>query len=163
MLVDGLGREGRIPLFLAGVVFRHVTLKGRVTSFKLQASPSFNDSRAQVALWQAANRAFYASTDWALDISEAHFTSAPDLHFVPGALVRRDPVSQALVPRRALAGIALTSLPWGGSALRVALEWFLADSLYEDVVLVAARGSSHFQRDLAALAMLRERGIAGAQ
>ncbi len=160
VLVDGLGREGRIPLFLAGVVFRHVTLKGRLTFFKVQASPSVNHSSEQVALWQAANRAFYAHTDWALDISEARFTSGPDLHFIPGALVRIDPASQALVSRRALSGISLPGLPWAGSALRVALEWFLADSPYEDVVLVAAKGTTYFQRDLAAINMLREKGIA---
>ena len=163
VLVDGLGREGDIPLFLAGVVFRRVTLRGRITFFKLHASPSLNHSSEQVALWQAANRGFYASTDWALDISEARFTSGPDLHFIPGALVRRDPASQALVLRRALSGISLAGLPWEGSALRLALEWFLADSPYENVVLVAAKGTSYFRRDLAAINMLREKGIAEPQ
>jgi hypothetical protein len=125
-------------------------------------SPSLDDSAEQVAVWSAANRAFYASTDWALDISEAHFTSGPDLHFVPGELVRRDPSTQALVSRRALDGISLASLPWEGSSLRLATEWFLAHSPYEDVVLAAAKGTSYFQCDLAALGMLREKGIAEA-
>lgn len=157
--VDRLGREGRIPLFLPGVVFRHVTLKGRITFFKLQASPFLEDPERN-AQWVDANRSFYESVDWALDISETIFTWGPDLHFVPGSLIRRDPETQVLVTRRALEGVALASLPWQGSSHKTGLEWFLQDGPYEDVVLVAAKGTTYFEQDLAAIRMLQERGIA---
>jgi hypothetical protein len=107
-----------------------------------------------------ANRSFYSEVDWALDISSAEFTFGPDLHYVPGHLVRRDPSTQALVWRQRLAEQPVASLPWGNSSLRVAVEWFLEAECYDSAVLVAATKTKGFADDLAAIAMLRKRGLA---
>jgi hypothetical protein len=160
VLVDGLGREGRNPLFLSGVALRHVTLKVRVGLFKLHPTPYTFPTTAQLKLWMRANLAHYDTVDWALDISEAQFTFAPDLHFIPGSLVRIDPSTQALVTREKAISVDLHSLPWGRSSPGIALKWFIEDSPYADVVLVGATKSAGFDADLAALTMLRERGIA---
>jgi hypothetical protein len=158
--IDGLTRQGDIPLFLSGVVFRHVVLAGRIGFFKLNLAPSLRSAPSETALWKEANQRYYESTDWALDISSAEFTFAPDLHFIPGSLIRRDPGSQALVSRANLSGADLATLPWGHSSLRVAVDWFLQNGPYEDVVLAAGKKSRGYSDDVAAIKMLRERGLA---
>lgn len=160
VVVDGLGREGRMPLFLSGVALRHVTLKGRIGFFKLQATPYINPTAQQLKLWADANRAYYEGVDWALDISEAQFTFAPDLHFIPGSLIRIDPATQALVTREKAMSVSLDSLPWGDSGFDIALKWFIEDGPYDEVVLVAPKKSKGFSADVKVLNMLRERGIA---
>jgi len=160
--VDGLGRLGRIPLFLEGVAFRHVVLTGRISFFKLLPAPGSSPTPLMLSRWTAANRSFYADVDWALDISKAEFTSGPDFHYVPGHLVRRNPETQALVWRDKLVKQPIPSLPWGNSSLRVALEWFLESEAYDSAVLAAGLKTKHLAEDLAAIAMLRERGLADA-
>ena len=159
-VVHNLSRLGDMPLFLSGVVFRHVVLSGRISLFKLNLAPTLQPDPRERMLWLTANRTYYSETDWALDISRAEFTFGPDLHFVPGSLIRRDAATQALVRRSAVAGVNLSGLPWGESALEIALSWFIQDGPYEDVVLVAPKGSKSHERDLAAITMLRERGLA---
>ncbi|GMU67655.1 MAG: hypothetical protein AMXMBFR36_39290 [Acidobacteriota bacterium] len=160
VIVSGLSREGRIPLFLSGVVFNRCRLEGRISFFKLHAAPSALSPPSETAVWLAANQDFYQSVDWALDIQDADFTFGPDLHFVPGALVKRHSETQALVRRSKLTSVSLGDLPWGKSSLSLAVQWFLQDSPYEDTVLVAAKKSRGFADDLAAIRMLRENGIA---
>ncbi|MCM2316160.1 MAG: hypothetical protein NDJ92_13520 [Thermoanaerobaculia bacterium] len=161
VVVDGLRNLSDMPLFLEGVVFRHVTLRGRIAQFKInpaEALVSWDSPEAKQAL--AGQRRFYAGIDWALDIREASFTFGPDLQFVPGRLVRFDPSTQALVHRAAFAGVDPSSLPWEKSALEIGIQWFLEDGPYEECVIVAPKKSKAFKRDLAAIEMLRARGLA---
>jgi len=160
VLVDGLARLGRMPLFLSAVVFRHVTLRGRISMFKLNPTPQPLPTPGQRESWIGAHLEFYRNVDWALDISRADFTFGPDLHYVPGQLIRRDEETQALVERDALQNALWQSLPWGGSALRVAVDWFLQDGPYQSTVLVAGRKTKSFRQDLDALEMLRREGLA---
>jgi len=158
--VRGLAREGRIPLFLAGVAFDRCRLEGKLSAFKLAAAPSSLSHSKEVAIWNEANRSFYSNVEWAVDIRDAEFSSGPDLHFIPGSLVLRDPESQALVRRDRLNGVRISELNWGKSALGVAISWFLEDGPYEDTVLVAAKRSRNFSEDVAAIQMLRSEGLA---
>lgn len=160
VLVDGLSRQGRSPLFLSAVVFRHVVLRGRISFFKLNAAPQTAPTPRQRERWLTAQAQSYRDVDWALDISKAEFTFGPDLHYVPGDLVRRDEETQALLRRTAVQDVPLPTLPWGDSGLRIAADWFLEDGPYDSVVLVAARKSRTFRDDLAALEMLRREGLA---
>jgi hypothetical protein len=159
--VDGFTRSGRLPLVLWGSVFKHVTLRGKIGFFKLALTPdALNMTPAYVAAWRRANVEFYERLDWALDIVDAQFSFAPDLHFVPGHLVRRDPRTQLLVTREQAREALQSSLPWGNSSLRVALSWFLHDGPYESTVVVAAKATATFADELAAMELLRGRGLA---
>jgi len=160
VIVDGWRNEGRIPLFAWACVFKHVSLRGRITAIKLTDGPAPSWVSRRPDDWSAANRAYYAQVDWALDIREAKFTSAPELHFIPGSLIRRDPETQALVTREQAVQALSAGLPWGESGMEIALRWFVDDGPYDDVVLVAARAAKYFRRDLATLAMLRREGLA---
>jgi hypothetical protein len=158
--VDGLSRLGNVPLFLAGVAFRHVELRGAIGLFKVTSAPQVVPTPADEATWIAANERFYSTVDWALDISGAQFTFGPDLQYVPGHLIRRDAETQVLVRRRVVENVAWRDLPWGRSALGLALQWFLEKGPYDSAVLVAGRKTTSFRRDMTALEMLRKEGLA---
>ena len=96
----------------------------------------------------------------ALDIREARFTSSPELHFIPGSLIRRDPETQVLVTKDQAVAALGAGLAWGDSAIPVALRLFVEDGPYEDVVLPAPRAAKYFRSELAALDMLRREGLA---
>lgn len=159
-LVDGLGREGRIPLFAWGAVYKHVTLKGKLSLMKLNQFVSPTASASTQANWDTANRSYYHSVDWALDIKEAEFQGSLDIHCVPGRLIRRDPETQVLVKRETLNQIDWRELPWGKSAFDIALEWFLNDGLYDDVVLIASKRATGFKDEMLAITMLRKQQVA---
>jgi hypothetical protein len=161
VLVDGFSGEGDMPLFLQGVRFRRVTLQGRITQFKINPTSRIVDWSSPEARTALADQSrFYADVDWALDIRNAKFTFGPDLHFIPGRLVRFDPASQALVRRDALENADLDSLPWNKSAFEIGIRWFLRSSPYSDTVIVAPTKGRGFRRDLEVIAMLRDRGLA---
>jgi hypothetical protein len=158
--VNGLRTRHRRVFFTWATVFKHVVLKGKLNSMILnQVLRPGRDKKQK--LWDEANREFYATVDWALDISEAEFTFGISLHAVPGSLIRRDPETQVLVSKKTALQSSWQDLPWGKSALRLALQWFLEDSLYEDVVLVASKRGVGYRDDLEAVRMLRREGVAG--
>jgi hypothetical protein len=82
---------------------------------------------------------------------------------VPGHLIRRDPVTQVLVERRALLDSDWRSLDFDGSAINLSLSWFRKDSLFDSVVIAARHAPKYLQRDLAVLNRLRSAGIAAAE
>lgn len=152
------------PQKLAGCAFRHVVIRGNVTG-GLRFVPSYDWLTAYPQPPAAddpvvrANAAYYDDVDWALDISEACFTGI-EMSWcdIPARLIRRDPVTQAIVTRRSAA-----SADWraacGDSPFWVAIERFLESGL-PDTVLVAPRRSKHFERERAALERLRAVGVA---
>jgi hypothetical protein len=158
-IIDGIGKEGRLPLFSWAAVFRHVTLKGKLSAIKLNQFTQPVPIPSLQQLWDDANRLYYQSVDWALDIRQAEFQGGIDLHCVPGSLVRRDPETQVLAKRAVLNSVDWRNLPWDKSSLWVAIDWFLKDGLYDDVVLIASKRSAGFKDDMRSIAMLRERGI----
>jgi hypothetical protein len=160
VFVDGLRNVGDTFLFTWATVFKHVTLKGKIGALKLNQNVRGDVSARKQRAWDVSSRAYYRSVDWALDLSEAVFWSAPDLHAIPGALIRRDPETQVLVTREQAHTALAAGLPWGHSGLRVALTWFMEDGLYDDVVLVAAKSATYFREDLALLQLLRREQLA---
>lgn len=104
--------------FVEAAAFRHVVLKGQVGRVDIRRDFKSKDPADPVVRrFQDANREFYQSVDWALDIVQA---DATELHLegVPGHLIRRDPANSALVTReQALRGTWRTldlSGSWGG-------------------------------------------------
>lgn len=154
-----LNRLGNGPLFFWASVFKHVTLSGKLSGIKINGVLKPGGGRSQAA-WDEANKEYYRNVDWALDISKAEFQGSISFEAVPGSLVRRDEETQVVVSRDRLARSDWRSLDYGKSAFKICIEWFLADSQYDDVVLVAPKKSKKFKEDLEALAMLRREGIA---
>ena len=158
--VSALSSGGDMPLFLNGCVFNHVTLSGRITALKINRSVRPGAPPQIQAGWDAANKDFYRSVDWALDITAAAFTSVPTFEAVPGSLIRRDPETQVLIARRLLAAESLAGIDFGSTSYDIAISWFLATSPYDDCVLVAARKNRKFKEQLRVLTALRQRGLA---
>jgi hypothetical protein len=157
--VSGLGRLGRSPFFLWAPAFRHVTLEGKLSSIMINKEFQVFDNLDQPA-WDQANREFYASVDWALDISLAEFQGGFRVDAVPGHLVRRDEETQILVSRKNLSQTDWRSLDWDGSSFQISIDRFLKDGLYDETVLVAPKRAKHFQEDLRTLEILRREGLA---
>ncbi len=160
--VDGLKTKGRMPFFCFGSFFRHVILRGKIGSLKINSECHIHSYRTprQQAIWDEAYQQFYKDVDWAIDIRDAEFKTGIDFHFVPGRLVRRDPATQVLVTRERLEKIDWKSIDWGGSSVIISLQWFLERSVHADCVIVARSKSRSFERDIKALDLLRTSGIA---
>jgi hypothetical protein len=106
----------------------------------------------------AANAAYYAKVDWALDISEAEFEEG-EIQGVPAGLVRRDPATQVVVRRsKALEG-QWRQVDLGRTHWATAIE-FLLERGDEDVVLVAPKRHRNFHALREGLMALRDSGVA---
>lgn len=80
-------------------LLRHVTIRGRNGGLKINSSYSCVDVDPAIQRDFAAKRSmFYEETDWALDITEAHFKDV-DIEGVPVKLIRRDAHRQFVVSR----------------------------------------------------------------
>jgi hypothetical protein len=159
VLVDGLRTSGVLHAW--GAVFKHVTLRGKIDRIMLSqfVRAVAGATADQAAAFEAANAAYYAGVDWAVDIAEAEFQEA-ELRGVPGNLVRRDPRTQVLITReKAELGrwkdIDLTDTHWATS-----LDFFLRDTTLPSIVLVAPKRSRDFARLRDGLERLRAAGVA---
>jgi hypothetical protein len=158
VLVDGLKTHNMLASW--GAVFRHVTLKGRIGQLMLNyaVAPGVATADEQRAFDQA-NALYYASVDWALDISQGEFLDA-DIRGIPSRLIRRDVETQAVVTRqKALEGrwrqVDLSKTWWATS-----LDFFVKDSKAPDLVLVAPKRHPKFRHLLDGIKRLRAEGIA---
>lgn len=156
--LHNLKRHGASPLFFWGCVFKHVKLSGSLSGIKINrsAGPLHPDQQK----WDAATVAFYDTVDWALDISDAKFKGGCTFESIPGHLIRRNPETQVLVTRDKLNASDWRRLQYDGTSIDIGLSWFLSESLFHSVVLVARSDFKWAKRDLAVLHMLRAEGIA---
>jgi hypothetical protein len=158
--LHNLKRTGEAPLFLWGCVFSRVKLSGRISAIKINRSIGIEaEARAAQSAWDRAMVDYYASLDWALDITEAQFPGGVQFEAVPGRLIRRNPRVQALVLRQKLENADLSTIDFQGTALDLSLSGFLQNSLF-DSVAIAARVGKWAKRDLEVISMLRSAGIA---
>lgn len=141
-----------------GTAFKHVTIRGTVN--KLMITPyvdvggHFTNVQRQ---FDEANRKYYESVDWALDISEGLFKDC-DIRGVPAHLIKRDPETQVVLTReKALQGkwknIDLSETHWP-----ILIDIFLEDG-YETCVLVAPKKVRNFKALLEGICKLRDAGI----
>lgn len=154
--IDGLETVGG-PLNLAGCVFSHVTLRGRVGSIMIPPTLFIQD-QALDRRWSEANRMYYETVDWALDIRDVE---AKDISLVgvPARLVRRDPSDQVIVRREMAQAGAWRSLDLSGTYWPFSLN-NLARGPFPDRVLVPGRRDKNYKRLRDALLLLRENGMA---
>lgn len=156
VVVDGLETSGLCIIW--GAAFKHLTMRGRLGSFKFNPWHGPSAKPGLERAFAEANAAFYATVDWALDISEAEFEDV-DLDSVPGHLVRRDHESQVLVTReKALMGawrtVNLDDTYWPTS-----LDFFLKSGM-PSIVLAAPKRNRAYRRLLDGLRELRNIGVA---
>jgi hypothetical protein len=150
------------PQVLRGWAFRHVVIRGNITgSLALTPGPSWPGLRATSDAtsdpYVVANRRFYEAVDWALDISEARFTSVEFGSGIPASLIRRDPETQVILRRSTLVGSG-----WEGRVqdelARIWIDDFLRSG-FEDTVLVAGKRGRAFARQLALIQRLQDAGL----
>ena len=80
--------------------FRRVTLKGKIGKINLNLTPeAFCTDADRLRPFETARAAFYAETDWALDISEAKLLGLR-CEAVPLHLIKRDPQTQVILDKR---------------------------------------------------------------
>lgn len=158
--IDGL-KTGDI-MIVWGALFRHVTLKGKIGSVKVNTA--IQDPHASAACQASFDRLreqHYGTVDWALDISQARPTML-DLRGIPAALVRIDPRTQARVFRDCLASVdqveAVKALDVN---TRFILKQFVKSDA-QDLVLAAptGRGAKFYQPVVASFEALRSAGLA---
>jgi hypothetical protein len=157
VIVDGLKTSDLFQCW--GTVFNHTIIKGNIG--RIMISPLIATAMAkpkEQAAFDEANAKYYATVDWALDISEARFSEC-DIRRVPARLIRRDPDTQVVVTReKALLGewkkLDLSKTYWATTIQ------YLASHGDPDMVLVAPKRHSKYQEMLDGLKMLRDAGVA---
>jgi hypothetical protein len=95
--VDGLLTDDTTAFF--GTLFRRVRLRGEIGKISIcpEAASWSLPNEVQVR-FDSERAAFYAKTDWALDISKAHFEEL-DIVGIPASLIRRNPDRQFVITR----------------------------------------------------------------
>jgi hypothetical protein len=161
VIVEGLSTSDLLIVW--GALFRHVTLRGRVGSIKINQYPDIDESNpALTKRFDRDRQGFYDATDWALDISEA-IAGSFDATGIPARLIRRDPVTQAVVRRENVRGNAWRKkvAKWNTYWVDV-IDVIFEDNPPEDAVLVAPRAArkTRLQQLVDGLANLRDIGVA---
>ncbi len=116
---------------------------------------SFADESTQ-SKFASANKEYYRSVDWAIDISEASCLEA-DLRGMPGHLVRRDPETQVLVTREKAQSNEWRELPLKTGWWQATCSLFIRGD-QESTVVVAPKRSREFRELMHDLDLLRKAG-----
>ncbi len=135
-------------------MFRHVTLRGRIGPI-MTAPVHYALPEETQAAFNAAIVAYYQDVDWALDISAAEFSDA-DFYMVPGDLVRRDPGTQFLIRRDAVAKSEGVELP---IYAEISISRF-EETPFDSLVAIAPKRSKNFARYMEDFQYLRQAGLA---
>lgn len=152
------------PILLVWAAFlRRVTLKGKIGKINLNLTPeAFCTDADRLRQFETARAAFYAETDWALDISDARLLGLR-CEGVPLHLIRRDPQTQVILDKRgryrgqqALDASFAKAFPVADSVLRG-----FDESDRPAMLLAASMGAPKKRRDeeLGAIAELRTLGF----
>ncbi|MCK6576322.1 hypothetical protein L6V77_35180, partial [Myxococcota bacterium] len=144
-VVDGLKTPG--TLFLRGAVFKHVVLKGKIGGLVV-APPCVPNGGSEEA-FRVANRDYYATIDWALDLTQVESQYTLELDSVPGHLIRRDPTTQILVTRERVLAADWRKIDLEGTPYDIALDRLVREG-YDSRVLVAPSGHRSFSMHLKA-------------
>lgn len=154
--IDGLAIHDGV--FAWGASFRHVTLRGRIGRIAVRPTLSSDKPEDAARRIAEANRAYYETVDWALDIADAEFA-----HFeaagIPARLIRRDPETQIVVTRAAAQRGDWRQLDLTGTWWPITLET-LANGEYADGVLVAPKKARNVRQLVAGLRLLQDAGVA---
>lgn len=143
-----------------GALFRHVTFRGKIGSFKVNTTAHHDITPGQQAVFDTERVAFYDAGNWALDIRDASFSEL-DIRGIPAELIRLDPSRQFTIRRR-------TALDWKrpkqlsklAEHWMFAVELFISDGDNDRVLSVPNKGTQKQQNDLLeGLVELRQVGL----
>jgi hypothetical protein len=158
--VDGLKTA---QLFIANAcAYKHVVLRGKLGDIKIcrsvpwASAPAGYLPRKQEAM-DRANAEYYKSVDWALDISQAEFTSG-EVEGIPPELVRRDPATQFVLRVKAIKEGRWREVDLSGTYWSPLLDAYAKEGM-GDVVLIAPKAAPDFKALLKGLVALREAGV----
>jgi len=155
--VDGLKTHGLRSAY--GAVHKHVTLRGRIDHLLLGQYLGHDDKDGSEALaFAKADAAFYASVDWALDISKLDCVDL-DIRTAPAHLVRIDPETQVVMTREQAMRREWARLDLGDRWPRQ-IDVFLHLGLRESVFVVGKRDKKDQKAMLRGIELLRREGIA---
>jgi len=104
-----------------------------------------------------ANADYYKGIDWALDISQAEFTSG-EVEGIPPELVRRDSETQVVLRSQAIKEGRWREVNLSGTYWSPLLDAYAKEGM-GDVVLIAPKAAPDFKALLKGLMALREAGI----
>lgn len=157
-LVENLRVEALLQTW--GAVFKHVTFKGRIGRIMLSTClcPTSTTTDAMQRAFEQANAAYYASGDWALDISKAECEEC-EIRGIPAHLIRRDAETQVIITRESAMRGDWRKLDLEKTYWRAGIE-FMLERGDPDVVLVAPKRARDFKHLLRGLQLLREAGVA---
>lgn len=152
VLVDGWTGSA---VWIYDCLFRHVTVRGKCGALVMKSRRDTDRS----TISDAVLAEFYAATDWALDISEAEFSSV-EFCGVPAHLVRRDPETQFLAR---LACVRESEAIWKKEAYAsegwpFAFHRMMREGL-ETEVIIAPKRHKEFDETRARLQKFRRLGI----
>ncbi|MCB9841314.1 MAG: hypothetical protein H6809_06675 [Phycisphaeraceae bacterium] len=163
VLVEDFNTHGQLVLVF-GAVFNRVTLRGRIGRLKIDTDCfvssmlSARERHRRTSEFRSANAAYYGGVEWALDIRDTEFTSAPDILGIPGRLIRRDPETQVLVERRRLEQVDWSALDFEDASTAYRLAQTIKDGR-DDQVIVAPKRGGKFKQSLADFRLLRAAGL----
>jgi hypothetical protein len=150
--------QSNTRLICWGTVFRHVILRGRMGNFMISEVGASSAAGEDQKRFEEANKAYYATVDWALDIREAEFDDA-DLRGVPTQLVRRDPETQMILTREKLLSGSWRRVDLVDRLLPGMIEAFMLSG-DPSVLFIAGKRSKSFKSMLSGLQNLRAAGLA---
>jgi hypothetical protein len=157
VIVDGLITNGILRACAA--VFKHVIFRGKIE--RIMISPIIAPGKAtpdQQKAFNEANKLYYSTIDWALDIREAEFIEC-DIRGIPARLIKRDPETQVIVKRESALQGKWHELDLSGTYWPASLELFLKRG-EKDLVLVAPKRHPKYKIYLNGLNLLRDAGVA---
>ena len=107
---------------------------------------------------QAANEKYYTSVDWALDISNLACNEL-DVRWIPAALIRTNPETQAVVSSTRLSHVDWRSIPAAVKFFSVTFQW-LEEGYLADSVILAPLLKANWKDYVVAIRELRTAGLA---
>ncbi|WP_066554048.1 hypothetical protein [Croceicoccus bisphenolivorans] len=160
-LIDTMGQAGPGYFTLDGCVFRHVILRGKLTTtlfrfgtdpYEIPAiGPRFSD------MWQGEMVRYYRDVDWAIDVTAAKFTAFTSLTTVPGDLVRFDPARAIRIRREMLTGNWADGMP---GVMQICCEDFLGYSPFDSFVVQRGEPKKNRERFEDEAGWMRKHGFA---
>lgn len=159
VVVDGLTTDDTTTCW--GTLFRHVRFRGSIGKFSLCSEAT--SWSLPVGVQQQFDRvrlAFYADTDWALDITEAHFDEL-DIVGIPARAIRHDPARHFILDRKnALREDWRSRVSSNCEYWIYVIDQFLNDNEESTVLVAPKTGSKSKQRKMDdGLLELRDLGV----
>lgn len=142
-----------------GTFFHHVRFSGKIGRILINKSISVSPSLNQ-DLFDRAREAYYARSDWAIDISDARFNEL-DITGIPADLIRINPERHAIVRRdRALKPGWREKVRCPNDHWVMCIDWFLEDGDDSTVFVLPEEVSRSEYRQLKdSMQELRDLGV----